>query len=196
MIAQAQADNLMASRTWEQGWKEAFDNYMENATNAARQAGEVFTSITGNMERAIDNFVTTGKFSFGDLARSIIQDLIKIELKAQATAMFKAVAGTAGTFLTSLFGFANGGTPPVNKPSIVGEKGPELFVPKTNGTIIPNHALAGTGGMMNAPITNNYITNNISAVDARSVAQLFAENRKTLLGTVRMAEKELPYSNR
>jgi hypothetical protein len=49
---------------------------------------------------------------------------------------------------------------------------------------------------MNAPITNNYITNNISAVDARSVAQLFAENRKTLLGTVRMAEKELPYSNR
>lgn len=196
-IADAQTQNLLASRTWEQGWKEAFDNYMENASNAAKQAGEVFNSITSNMERAIDNFVTTGKFSFGDLARSIIQDLIKIELKAQATAMFKAVAGTAGTFLSSLFGFANGGNPPLNKPSIVGEKGPELFVPRTAGTIIPNHALAGAGGgMMNAPITNNYITNNISAVDAKSVAQLFAENRKTLLGTVQMAQKELPYSNR
>jgi Lambda phage tail tape-measure protein (Tape_meas_lam_C) len=196
-IADAQTANLLASRTWEQGWKEAFNNYMENATNAAKQAGDVFNSITSNMERAIDNFVTTGKFSFGDLARSIIQDLIKIELKAQATAMFKAIAGTAGSFLGSIFGFAQGGTPPLNKPSIVGENGPELFVPRTAGTIIPNHALqGGGGGMMNAPITNNYITNNISALDAKSVAQLFAENRKTLLGTVRMAEKELPYGNR
>lgn len=196
-IADAQTENLLASRTWEQGWKEAFDNYMENATNAAKQAGEVFNSITSNMEKAIDNFVTTGKFSFGDLARSIIQDLIKIELKAQATAMFKAVAGTAGTFLSSIFGFAAGGNPPINKPSIVGENGPELFVPRTAGTIIPNGGVGAMGGgMMNAPITNNYITNNISAVDAKSVAQLFAENRKTLLGTVQMAQKELPYSNR
>ena len=101
-----------------------------------------------------------------------------------------------GSFLSSLFGFAEGGTPPINKPSIVGENGPELFVPRTAGTIIPNGGMAGAGAMMNAPITNNYITNNISAVDAKSVAQLFAENRKTLLGTVQMAQKELPYSNR
>ena len=39
----------------------------------------------------------------------------------------------------------------------------------------------------------NYITNNIQAVDAKSVAQLFAENRKTLLGSVEMARRELPY---
>jgi hypothetical protein len=42
-------------------------------------------------------------------------------------------------------------------------------------------------------VTNNYITNNINALDAKSVAQLFAENRKALLGSVRTAEKELPY---
>ena len=41
--------------------------------------------------------------------------------------------------------FANGGRPPVGKPSIVGEKGPELFVPKRSGTIIPNDKLAGGG---------------------------------------------------
>ena len=40
-------------------------------------------------------------------------------------------------------GFANGGRPPVGRPSIVGERGPELFVPGTSGTIIPNHALGG-----------------------------------------------------
>ena len=198
-IAEAQTLNLTASRTWEQGWKTAFDNYMDNATNAAQQAGQAFSSITRNMESAIDNFVKTGKFSFKDFTRSIIQDLIKIELKAQATKVLGMLGGGGGIFsaIGSLFGFANGGTPPINRPSIVGEQGPELFMPKSAGTIIPNNKL-GMGGdtQVSAPVTNNYITNNVSALDAKSVAQLFAENRKTLLGTVEMARKEMPYSNR
>ena len=40
-------------------------------------------------------------------------------------------------------GFAKGGNPPVGKPSIVGEKGPELFVPSTSGTIVPNGQFGG-----------------------------------------------------
>jgi len=40
-------------------------------------------------------------------------------------------------------GYANGGRPPVGRPSIVGERGPELFVPDRAGTIIPNHAMGG-----------------------------------------------------
>jgi lambda family phage tail tape measure protein len=146
-------------------------------------------SIFGNMGRAIDDFVKTGKFKFKEFSLSIIQDLIAIELKAQATKILSSVLGSAGSFLGSLFGFANGGNPPVNKPSIVGERGPELFVPKTAGTVVPNEML----GMGSGPVNNTYITNNISAIDAKSVAQLFAENRKTLLGSVKMAEKELPY---
>lgn len=39
--------------------------------------------------------------------------------------------------------FAEGGSPPLGKISMVGEEGPELFVPKSAGTIIPNHALQG-----------------------------------------------------
>jgi lambda family phage tail tape measure protein len=193
-IADAQSANLEASRSWEQGWADAFNSYMDNATNAAQRAGEVFGSITNNMNSAIDKFVETGKFSFGDFTRSIIQDLLKIELKAQATALFKSAAGGLGGLLGgigSIFGFANGGEPPVNKPSIVGEKGPELFVPKTAGTVIPNGALGGGQQVVN----NNYVYN-VSAIDAKSVATFFAENRKTMLGTIQMAQKELPYGNR
>lgn len=191
-IAKSQMDNLAASRTWEAGWKTAFDSYMDNATNAATRAGEVFSAVTSNMNNAIDNFVESGKLSFGDLAKSIIQDLIKIELKAQATKLLSMVGGGGGIFsaIGSLFGFAEGGNPPINKPSIVGEKGPELFVPRSAGTIIPNGA--GGGGVVN----KTYITNNISAIDSKSVAQMFAENRKALLGTVQLAQKELPYGNR
>lgn len=40
-------------------------------------------------------------------------------------------------------GFAMGGRPPVGTPSLVGERGPELFMPDTSGTIIPNNRLGG-----------------------------------------------------
>lgn len=193
-IAEQQTANLMASRTWEQGWADAFNSYMDNATNAATRANEVFNSFTSNMNSAIDNFVDNGKFSFEDLTNSIIKDLLKIELKAQATKLLGLVGGGGGglfSFIGNILGFAGGGNPPINKPSIVGENGPELFVPKTAGTVIPNGAGAG-GGVVN----KTYITNNISAIDSKSVAQLFAENRKTLLGTVQLAQKELPYGNR
>jgi lambda family phage tail tape measure protein len=193
-IQQTAAESIYNSqRTFSYGWEQAFNKYIDDATNAATMASQAFTSITGNMNSAIDKFVETGKFSFSDFARSVIQDLIKIELKAQATKLLGAIGGGGGIFsaIGSLFGFADGGSPPVNKPSIVGEKGPELFVPRTAGTVIPNGA-----GMGPQNVTNTYITNQISAIDSKSVAQLFAENRKTLLGTVQLAQKELPYGNR
>lgn len=154
-------------------------------------------ALWGTMSSAIDNFVDNGKFSFSDFAESVIKDLLKIEMKAAAMNLWQIMRGGMGggggggggfwSSVGSILGFANGGSPPVGKPSIVGEKGPELFVPKTAGTVIPNGA---TGG---SQIVNNY---NISAIDAKSVAQLFAENRRLLLGSVRAAEKELPYRGR
>src|SRR5690606_37146493 len=48
--------------------------------------------------------------------------------------------------------YADGGNPPIGKVSLVGERGPELFVPKTQGTIIPNHQLGGGGP--NIQVTN------------------------------------------
>jgi hypothetical protein len=42
-----------------------------------------------------------------------------------------------------LLPFADGGSPPLGVPSIVGERGPELFVPHEAGAIIPHHMLKG-----------------------------------------------------
>jgi len=43
-------------------------------------------------------------------------------------------------------------------------------------------------------VVNNYTyNNNINAVDAKSVATLFYENRKALFGASNQARKELPY---
>ena len=51
--------------------------------------------------------------------------------------------GSVNLGLSSGLGFANGGRPPVGRASLVGERGPELFVPSTAGTIIPNNKLGG-----------------------------------------------------
>ena len=193
-IQQSAAESIYsAQRTFSYGWEQAFNKYVDDATNAANMAGQAFSSITTNMNSAIDKFVETGKFSFKDFAQSIIQDLIKIELKAQATKLLGALGGGGGIFsaIGSLFGFADGGSPPVNKPSIVGERGPELFVPRTAGTVVPNGQFGGGQQTVN----NNYVYN-VSAIDAKSVAEFFATNRRMMLGTMQLAQKELPYGNR
>ena len=54
-------------------------------------------------------------------------------------------------------GFANGGRPPVGRPSIVGERGPELFVPNRSGTIIPNHAMGGANVTVNVDASGSNV---------------------------------------
>ena len=51
--------------------------------------------------------------------------------------------------LTGIGTAANGGYIPGRKPTLVGERGAELFVPNTGGTVIPNHDLGGLGGSTN-----------------------------------------------
>ena len=47
----------------------------------------------------------------------------------------------------SLPTFATGGRPTVGQAALVGEKGPELFVPSVAGTVIPNNKLGGGGNV-------------------------------------------------
>jgi lambda family phage tail tape measure protein len=200
MLRKAREEQYQYERAFSTGWTKAFNEYVNNASNSARRAQEHFRAFTSFVDSAIDQMVENGKINFKDLVNSLIKELLKQELKSAIANVAGSIGGMTGSgggggggmlssiwnFGKSLLGFADGGMPPVGRPSVVGERGPELFVPKSAGTIIPNNQMGG--------VTNNtYITNNISAVDAKSVAQLFAENRRTLLGTVRQAEKELPY---
>lgn len=67
-----------------------------------------------------------------------------------------------GHLFGTVFGgfFADGGSPDPYKTSVVGENGPELFVPKIAGTVIPNKSLRGFGGDSGPSIA-------IGSIDAR-----------------------------
>lgn len=98
--------------------------------------------------------------AFKDFERSIVQSISRIAAQKIGDALFggntsggfdfgkiigSLFGGGGGFDLGSIFGgfFASGGNPPVGVPSIVGERGPEVFVPKSAGTIIPNSKMVG-----------------------------------------------------
>lgn len=89
--------SIEAQRTFSFGWNKAFSQFAEDSSNQATKAGDMFNSLTSNMASAIDNFVETGKLSFGDFAKSVIKDLIKIELQARASKLLGMAIGAIGS---------------------------------------------------------------------------------------------------
>lgn len=57
-------------------------------------------------------------------------------------------------------GFANGGRPTVGRPSIVGERGPELFIPDRSGTIVPNGAMGSANVTVNVDASGSSVEGN------------------------------------
>ena len=191
-------DNKDAQKTFSYGWTKAFNDYKDAAFNAANDGNQAFQTFSKGMEDAINSFVETGKLSFSNFAESIIKDLLKIQLKKQALNLLDmgSSAGGIGGLLSAgakLLGFADGGSPPINQASMVGERGPELFVPKTAGTIIPNNMLNASS---NAPTINYngpYIAN-MSAIDTQSGAQFLAKNKQAVWATYQSANRSIPMS--
>lgn len=151
--------------------------------------------VWNNMMDAIDNFVNAGGKSFEDFARNAIKQLLMVEAKKQALSMWDQAGGVSGIVSAGLkiFGFADGGSPPVGVPSIVGERGPEIFVPKTAGTIIPNNMLGGMGGGQTINYNGPYIAN-MSAIDTQSGAQFLARNKQAVWATYQSANRSIPMS--
>jgi hypothetical protein len=198
---------ISAQRTFEFGWNTAFAQYAEDAYNYATMAADMFSSITGAMSKAIDAFVETGKFAFKDFAVSIIKELIKIEMKMQAMQLFSMirsgissfVGGGIGTSTTevatalpvdfssgisSIPMAANGGT--INSPTIVGERGPELFIPGRSGAVIPNNRLEDSIGGATY-ITNNYI----DAIDTKSFEERIYGSSRAIWSANQFASKSI-----
>lgn len=117
----------------------------------ARQSGEI-------LSRGFEDAVLSGE-KLRDVLKGVAQDLIRILFQQQIT---QPLAAGIGNFLA---GFrAEGGPVSAGSPYIVGEKGPELFVPRSSGSIVPNSRLAGSsgssGGMSGGSVN---VTYNIAA---------------------------------
>ena len=86
-----------------------------------------------------------------DLTTSIIKMLILDRLKKTILA---SAGGPIGTIVGSIFGRQGGGSVSNNTPYLVGEKGPELFIPNSSGRVAPMDK-AGFGASNKTTNTNS-----------------------------------------
>lgn len=90
-----QAEQERLNSLWETGAERALTKYLDNSKSIAEQTEQAFTRAFQGMEDALMSFITTGKGSFADLAKSIIADLARIELR---TLMGNQMGGAGGGF--------------------------------------------------------------------------------------------------
>ena len=184
--------------TFEEGFGQGFQDWVKKLPTELERGQAAFSTVMSNMESALERFVRTGKLSFKDLIRSMIQDLLLLQMKAQMSSIFSSLMGKlfgtgnvygAGEFNQGMPGFggayADGGSIPGGRMSLVGERGPELFVPRSSGTIIPNNQLAGMGSTTN--VTNNYI----NAIDVKSFEQRLLSSSNAVWAANAYAQKSL-----
>ena len=120
--------------------------------------GESFKGIIkGSMtaQDALRNLFMRTADAFLDMAAQMIAKQIQMKILGIGLRFFGGGGGGGATDVFAGFNrgpapvptfdsFANGGRPPVGRASLVGERGPELFVPNSAGTIVPNHAMGGS----------------------------------------------------
>ena len=191
-IIDRQNTEYQATQSFDKGWQKALADYTESSRNSFQAAGKLFQTVTGGMEDAIVDFAKTGKFEFKGFLASILEDLLRSQVRQLIAQLFGARGGggSGGLFGGSIIpGFlAKGGPAIAGRPYIVGEKGPELFVPNASGTVVPNGEF-GAGGV-------TMVTYNINAVDTNSFKQLVARDPGFIYAVTEQGRKTLPQTRR
>ena len=149
-----------------QGIESGIVSGLTDAVMGTKSLADAATSVLNNLKRqlielamqrtvsGIGNFfgnALSGMFSGGGGGFSISKSIgLGASLGSSNFSKFSFLSST------KVPKFADGGRPPVGKASLIGEKGPEIFVPSTAGTIIPNKGFGGDS-------VTNVITVNVDA---------------------------------
>jgi lambda family phage tail tape measure protein len=165
-------------RSFATGMRQAFEDYADAAGDSAAKARSLFEKSTKGMEDAIVGFAKTGKFEWKSFVASIAEEILRNNIRNLIAQTFSGARVSSGSGGGGLFGgsiipglLANGGPAAQNKPYIIGERGPELFIPNTAGRVVPTDELGGVGG-----VSQTSVTYNINAVDAASFRALVSRD--------------------
>jgi hypothetical protein len=136
---------------------------MENIISRNEEVQRSFEEIGNSVSDAFKGMLT-GAMSWKDGMRSLISSVIdqlwKLFVVQKIVGFVSSALGgmtgtpssggsfgsSTGNYLPGIPANAYGGSVMGNRPTLVGERGPELFVPGGNGTIIPNSNMRGGGG--------------------------------------------------
>ena len=188
----------------ERNW---FDKLTSSALDFKDKVGDAFGKVKDNVfdfDKSMEGLVTgsidamtqgftdmiTGAKSFGtamkDMAKTVVDALLKMFIQYMIVQplfdMMFPGARTANT--TKVRGEALGGPVQNSTPYLVGERGPELFVPNAGGNIIPNNKMGGGGG---GGVTVNQtinVTTGIQSTVRAEIIQLMPQIANAAKGAV------------
>jgi len=112
-LINAEREGYNQSRTFATGWKNAFRDYIDNATNAAKRAESIFRKATSGMEDLIVNFAKTGKFEWKNFVAMMLEELLRAQIQqifaSLLGGMKDTMTGGGGGIMGAIGGLFGGG---------------------------------------------------------------------------------------
>ena len=181
-------------------WSDELPTMQENIQNLTKQG---LNGMTDALTAGV-----TGAANFADamksMAKSVIDSLIKMLIqKYIVDAAFGAITGFIGNTQAGInssagYGSSLGGADPFNtsnfapraiggsvqngSPYMVGERGPEMFVPNSQGSIVPNNRMGGGGGVVVNQTIN--VTTGVQQTVRAEIASLMPQIANAAKGAV------------
>jgi phage-related minor tail protein len=147
------------------GEMDTFFSGVENKTPTVNipfedKRGQPVTDALNAMSSSFENVftgivkgTTSIQEGFTGMITSILEDLVKLGASKALSAIIGGVGGLFGGGTPVIPALAGGGTATAGRAHLVGERGPELFIPNKTGTIVPGSMGSG-GGVTNLTIQN------------------------------------------
>jgi len=192
---QISGESISTAKELEQLRKQEGILYQKMAVSDKSQQIEIRKELITTYERIRDLQIEQGRLSMeagamiaqgfedailsgqklGEVVRSLGRDLVRLVFSQLIT---QPLAAGIGGAIKGAFGLrAMGGPVSSGSPYVVGEQGPELFVPHASGTIVPNNKMSGSGSGSGG-VTVNY---NIAAgVSRAELVPILDQERRRL----------------
>jgi hypothetical protein len=183
---------------------------MDSLKNSLKGVGDTLTKDLATALRTGQGLWESFGNFFGSLLDMILQKILEIVIvKPLMDSLFGEMGGFGGTggglfgsILGGIFGArAAGGPTAAGRPYLVGEQGPELFVPGGSGSIVPSSDTmsmisGGGGGQVYAPVFNTTIQTGGNSNDPEQAKKLATEFNKAIEAKVAATVSKMQNGNR
>lgn len=157
---------------------------LEDANDRSARLADMFSSTASEIIR--------GASSAREAVGRLLDQLADMALQAAFQPLFGSLFGGGGNFLGGLFGGfrAAGGPVSSGRAYVVGEEGPELFMPSSSGSIVPNGAMGGSVSVsMPISIDARGAERGVATDIDRSLRSMMPELQRYIVDTVQNAQK-------
>ncbi len=151
---------------------------LTEAQKRGQRSADVVADSFGETFKAISMGTKSASDAFSDMAKTIIArlyDILVVERLVQSiggSLKTMKIFGGTGAPATPAKPRAIGGSVQRGQPTLVGERGAELFVPASSGSIVPNNKMGGEGVVVNQTIN---VSTGVSQTVRAEIVQLMPQ---------------------